>query len=191
MILGILSDTHGFAARAAAAVRVLERVGATGFVHCGDVGAEDVLDEFAGRETWCVFGNIDDWNESLGSYGASIGVRISAGPLEFELGRKRLAVFHGHEAQFERLARALRSGDEAALNTQAGRWNYVCYGHTHRAADIRIGRLRLINPGALERARIRTVATLDLRDDSLTFWRVDEFSDPQAPPRRVELRELA
>ena len=49
MILGILSDTHGHARRTAAAVRLLQQLGAEAFVHCGDVGSPDVLDELAGR----------------------------------------------------------------------------------------------------------------------------------------------
>ena len=47
MVLGILSDTHGHARRTAAAVRLLEQLGAEAFVHCGDIGSPDVLDELA------------------------------------------------------------------------------------------------------------------------------------------------
>jgi predicted phosphodiesterase len=61
--------------------------------------------------------------------------------------------------------------------------DYIIHGHTHRAAHVRIDHVRLINPGALERARPRTVATLDVANDALDFWRVDEHAETGDPPR--------
>ena len=59
VILGILSDTHGFHQRTAHAIALLEQLGASAFVHCGDIGGEAVLDELAGRKAWVVPGNVD------------------------------------------------------------------------------------------------------------------------------------
>ena len=63
---------------------------------------------------------------------------------------------------------------------------YVLYGHSHRATDVRIGRVRLINPGALDRARPHTVATLDLKRDLVRFWQVDDKAAEGDPPRRFK-----
>jgi predicted phosphodiesterase len=38
----------------------------------------------------------------------------------------------------------------------------VFYGHTHQAAEHRTGKTRVINPGALHRARPKTFVVLDL-----------------------------
>jgi predicted phosphodiesterase len=67
-----------------------------------------------------------------------------------------ILVFHGHEPGFAR-----------ALGTQGA--DYVLHGHTHVTRDERIGKTRIINPGALCRAAKKTVATLDLAADVLTF----------------------
>ena len=56
-------------------------------------------------------------------------------------------------------------GDDAALKRRlilGQQHDYLLQGHTHVPHDQRIGRTRLINPGALHRARTKTVATLDL-----------------------------
>jgi len=44
---------------------------------------------------------------------------------------------------------------------------YVCHGHTHRLRDERVGDVRIINPGALHRAKMHTVAVLDTDTDVL------------------------
>lgn len=184
MILGILSDTHGFDQRATCAVALLERLGAEAFVHCGDIGGEAVLDELAGRQTWLVPGNIDAPNLTLMHYAESLGLHMpDAIPLEIEIAGRTIAVYHGHEPHFNRLIRALRHHDLAAFESLTRGLDYLLYGHAHVAAETRIGQVRMINPGALERARRYTVATLDLARDTLRFWQVDELADPSDPPR--------
>jgi predicted phosphodiesterase len=92
-------------------------------------------------------------------------------PIRIELGERVILVFHGHEPEF--------SAFEASHAA-----DYVCYGHTHVAADRRMGRVRFINPGALHRARTHTVATLDLVSDDLRFWEVpDQPVGPRGPRR--------
>jgi len=184
VILGILSDTHGFDQRAACAVALLERLGAEAFVHCGDIGGEAVLDELAGRQAWFVPGNIDGLDPTLMHYAKSLGLHIpDAIPLEIEIAGRRIAVYHGHEPHFNRLVRALRQRDLAAFESMTHGLDYLLYGHAHVATETRIGHVRMINPGALERARPHTVATLDLARDALGFWQVDELAEPTEPPR--------
>jgi putative phosphoesterase len=156
MVLGIMSDSHGDGAATARAIRLLLDRGAGHLVHCGDLCGTSVLDELAGHPCTFVWGNCDDPGRGLARYVRAIGLSLPAGPAELALDGRRIGVFHGHEPAFR----------EAAEN---GRYDYLLYGHTHRYADERQGHCRLINPGALHRARVKTVALLDLRADALVF----------------------
>jgi len=156
MKLGIMSDNHGRMHAVRQARIELEQAGAEAIVHCGDIGGPDVLDELAGCTCWFVWGNMDDPAPSWRGHVEALGLPWPNGPLELHLAGKRLAVFHGHEPGF---ARAMR----------AAQYDYLIYGHTHRCADQQVGTMRVVNPGALHRAAARTVALLDLADDSLQF----------------------
>ena len=161
MILGILSDTHGRADAAAEAMRVLRAAGATYFIHCGDVGSEDVLDQLAGTDSAVVFGNTDWDRRPLERYAQLIGVACHDPFADLNLDGKRIAVTHGDDA---RLKQRLLAGQE---------YDYLFQGHTHVPHDERFGRTRLVNPGALHRARVKTVATLDLISDRLSLLTVE------------------
>ena len=156
MILGILSDSHGQATITAEAVEQLVNCGAEQLIHCGDVGSEAVLEELLIRPALVVWGNCDYDRSTLSRYARSLGIAAAAphGELSCEAGR--IGVFHGHEPQFPSA-------------TRAGRYRYLLYGHTHLRADQRVGPTRLINPGALHRARVKSVALLDTAKDKLQF----------------------
>jgi len=189
VILGLLSDSHGKYERTACAIELLERLGAEAFVHCGDIGGEAVLDQLAGRRAWFVWGNTDNPDSMLERYAESLGLtppRLS--PAQIEIDGRTMAVYHGHEAHFRRLIRRINKRDFAAFHTLTKGLDYIFYGHTHSAGDTRMGRVRLVNPGALERARPHSVATLDLANDALNFWRVDERAHPAEPPRPLRPR---
>ena len=160
MLIGILSDSHGDSAATAAAVRLLEARGAKHLVHCGDICGEQVLDELAGHSCTFVWGNCDSPGPTMRKYVLALGLTWPEPPVILELAAKRIAVFHGHERTFYAAA------DRDDLD-------YVLYGHTHKYADRREGRIRFINPGALHRARIKTVAMLNLKTDKLEFLRLD------------------
>jgi predicted phosphodiesterase len=51
--------------------------------------------------------------------------------------------------------------------------DYVFHGHTHVAEERKSGRTRVINPGALHRARPKTFAILDLASGALESVEVD------------------
>lgn len=175
MILGILSDSHGRHERVAAALRLLEKHGAERFVHCGDIGGERVLDELAGRPVSFVWGNADYPEESLIAYARRLGLSPPAEvPLRLEVGGSRLCVFHGHETAYVRLVRWLENDDFERAAKSLGALDYVLHGHTHVASDVRLGRVRFINPGALQRAAEYTVATLDVARDDVKFLSLDD-----------------
>lgn len=160
MLVGIMSDSHGDAAATARAVALLDHRGAKKLFHCGDLCGEAVLDELAGHDCAFVWGNCDHPTPTLRTYVESLGLPWPEPPVRAELNGKRIAVYHGHERGFSRAA------------NEPGQ-NYIFYGHTHVAADQRSDRCRLINPGALHRARIHTVALLELMTDRLEFLRLD------------------
>jgi putative phosphoesterase len=179
LILGLLSDSHGQAERTRNALRILRHVGAEAYVHCGDVGGLDVLDQLAGLRAWIVCGNTDCPDHQKVEYAEQIGLRIGQEPpVRLELAGRHIAVFHGHERGMTELIEALlETGSPPA---SFGRCDYLFHGHTHNACDYQLGPVRIINPGALHRAVVYTVATVDLATDRVRFWDVPD--DPEYVP---------
>ncbi|HOB75144.1 MAG TPA: YfcE family phosphodiesterase [Phycisphaerae bacterium] len=161
MKLGILSDSHGQVTPIRQALHVLERAGAEAIVHCGDVGGLEVLEELAGWRAWFVWGNTDEPRPPWRAQVQTLGLPWPEGPLELSLDGKRVGVFHGHERGFHQAIREAR-------------YDYLLHGHTHQHDDYYEGRMRVINPGALHRASVRTVALLDLQTDELRFLELDK-----------------
>jgi putative phosphoesterase len=157
VLVGILSDTHDRVDAMAAAMKLLRQRGAEFFIHCGDVGSERVLDHLAGLPSAFVFGNTDWDRAALARYAQSIGVACHGSFADLELGGKRVAVTHGDDFKLKQRLLAEQQHD------------YLLQGHTHIRADERVGRTRLINPGALHRAREKTVALLDTTTDHVEF----------------------
>jgi uncharacterized protein len=157
VIVGVLSDTHGKAKMAAAAVKLLLAQGAEYLIHCGDVGETDVLDCLAGIPSMFVFGN-NDWDrQGLAKYAKDIGVACGEEMGKLSFAGKLAIVAHGDDERL--IGRVLAEQ----------RVDYLFLGHTHIAMDSRQGRVRVINPGALYRAAQKTVAVLDTVADDLRF----------------------
>ena len=157
MLIGIVSDTHDKADTMAAAVKMLRDRGAEFFIHCGDVGAPRVLDHLAGLPGCFVFGNCDWDRAELRRYAEHIGVACHHTFGDLPLDGKRIAVVHGDDHALKR-----------RLLTEQ-RHDYLFQGHTHVREDTRVGKMRLINPGALHRANPKTAALLDTSTDKLEF----------------------
>jgi uncharacterized protein len=167
-ILGLLSDSHGRADATRLAVARLRAAGAEILIHLGDIESPAVLDELRLADApgqpalpaRVVFGNMDhDW-PALARYATQLGLYIAHPVGRLDLGAKTLIYLHGN--------------DQTAMNhALAQQPDYLCHGHTHHSIDERLGSTRIINPGALFRARPRTAATLDTASDSLTFLNLD------------------
>ena len=97
--LGLLSDTHGRADACREALRVLGDLGATAFVHCGDVCGTDVLDALAGERVWFVWGNNDLDRKKETRYAESIGLTCLGDLGRFAFGGKHFVVTHGDDAR--------------------------------------------------------------------------------------------
>lgn len=160
MILGILSDTHGRIVTARAAIALLKRAGAEYFIHCGDVG-EGVLELLPEGRSAFVFGNCD----------------FDRGPLLAEARISDIVCMNNHgKLSFDGKPVSFTHGDEPAIVRAILETNtpgYLFTGHTHVAKDERHGDIRWINPGALQRATRKTVATLDVATDTLVYHEVE------------------
>ena len=152
-----MSDTHGRHIAARQAVQRFDAAGVEHIIHCGDVGGVEVFEELTGKAITFVWGNTDDPDIGLNTFLQSAGFTLpTAVPTVVELDHKRFAVFHGHEHAFY-------------ANARSPGVDYVLHGHTHETRDDRVGEVRFINPGALHRARVHTVAILDTDSDRLEF----------------------
>ncbi|MHC4441949.1 MAG: metallophosphoesterase family protein [Planctomycetota bacterium] len=156
MKIGIISDSHGRVQAVRQALGLLTDAGAEGIIHCGDLGGLEVLDELAGRPCWFVWGNMDRPNPAWRKHLEALELPWPTIPMEITLEGKRLAIFHGHEPEF---AKAIKTAS----------YDYLFHGHSHRREDYLRGKMRVINPGALQRVREKTVALLDLKNDRLEF----------------------
>ncbi len=168
--IGLLSDSHGRAARTARAVRLLIERGADHIIHLGDVGSVEVIDALVEQvddtgnltpPVHLVFGNCDWDSDSLARYAQSLGIGVEHPVGRLEVDGRVIIYQHGDRT----------SAMDQALAEQV---DYLCHGHSHRQRDERSGSTRVINPGALFRAADYSVALLDVANDRLTFLEVDD-----------------
>jgi putative phosphoesterase len=162
MVIGILSDTHDRPSATAAGLAALREAGATLFIHCGDIGGEEILELLADNHpAVCVWGNTDVDRVELSRYAAKLGIDCRGEFADLEFDGKKIAVTHGDDVRLMQRA------------TGGQQYDYLLHGHTHVARDWRLGRLRIINPGALYRAAKKTVAILDTRTDAVKYLTVE------------------
>lgn len=150
MLLGVVSDTHGRVETTRAAARMLESLEVECVIHCGDLGSPEIVPLFAAWPAHFVFGNVDDDPHSLRAAIAGAGQTCHERFGTLELDGRRIAFLHSDDR---------RKFDETVAS---GRWDLVCYGHTHVAEQHQSGRTLVLNPGALHRARPHSFAIVDL-----------------------------
>ena len=161
MIIGIVSDTHNDLENLIKAVNVFESLGIDTIIHCGDVTIPRIFEALKSFRIYLSFGNMDIDKEMLTINLKQYSEYNQAGDfLDIVICGKRLFMMHGDD-DFN-LHRAIKSGD----------YDYVFSGHTHRRRDERIGKTRVINPGALGGAFFeqRSIAYLDLETDQLVYY---------------------
>ncbi len=155
MKIAILSDSHDQVERVRLALAEARRRGAGTVLHCGDITSARVVELFAGLDAHFVFGNCDHDRAGLRRAMAAAGVALHEEQGQLELAGKKIAFLHGHDAA---LLRDLES---------SGTFDYLFHGHTHVRADRLAGPTRVINPGALQRAQVKSFAVLDLAGGTL------------------------
>lgn len=164
MKIGIVSDSHGKADRLQHAIDIFTSHNVDAIVHCGDIGSTDCVRALGstGKPAYAVPGNTDHHAELLERQANACGVVFSWKTVEVPLGDGAyLVATHGH-------------GDHHLDELIAGgQFPYVCHVHTHRIRDERIGKTRVINPGALHHNRDPhhpTAAILDTDTDTLQYF---------------------
>ncbi|MFO0846420.1 MAG: YfcE family phosphodiesterase [Gemmataceae bacterium] len=149
MKIAILSDSHDSLARVSKALTLARGRGAELVIHCGDITSPTVVHLFEGWPAHFVLGNCDWDRAALAEAIAGAGATLHENFGHLEIDGKALAFLHGHEP-----------GLMADL-LQSGAYDYLFHGHTHVAIDQVKGATRVINPGALQRAAVKTFAVLD------------------------------
>lgn len=160
MLVGVMSDSHGDGEITAQAVALLKSRGCEALFHCGDVCSTSVLDALAGERAWFVWGNCDHAFMEWRPYVQSIGLAWPEAPVRVELAGRTILVAHGHERGFDEYSR--RRGVD-----------FLFFGHTHRYEQFRDGSVVCVNPGALHRARVKTVAVVNLETAGVLFLTPD------------------
>ncbi len=150
MLLGVVSDTHGHLANTRDAVRMLESLEVEEVIHCGDIGSEAIPSLFDRWPTHFVLGNVDPENGRLAEAIRAAGQTCHGRFGTLVRSDCRLAFLHGDDL------RLLRETE------QSGDWQLVCHGHTHEARNEKRGETLMLNPGALFRARVHSIAVVEL-----------------------------
>ena len=154
-MIGIISDTHENEEATKKAVNIFKQKNVEFAVHCGDIISPAMLDLFKGLSIKFVFGNNDGERIGLNNKAKEMGFEEITDEKEFEHFNKKFYVYHG--TKNEKLENAIKSN----------KYDYVLTGHTHLRKDEKIGRTRVINPGALFMAFPYTIALLDVQRDKL------------------------
>src|SRR5262249_46240640 len=106
--------------------------------------------------THFVFGNCDTDKAALLEAISAIGAPRPPEPYgSLDLEGSRVAFIHGDVGSLMRKVE------------HSGEYDYLFYGHTHQAEEHHPARTRVINPGALQRARVKTFVVLDLASGAL------------------------
>lgn len=150
MLVGIVSDTHNNYPLVAKATEILREREVDCVLHCGDIEDAAVVELFRGLETHFVFGNCDTDQKSLREAIAAANQTLHESFGTLTLAGTKIAWLHGHDIVL------FRDVERSEF------FDFVFYGHTHLAEERRTGKTRVVNPGALFRARVKTFCILEL-----------------------------
>ena len=150
MHIGIISDTHSRHATVETALALLQARNVNYLIHCGDIEDAETVWLFQGFTVHFVFGNCDTERIALQQAIHGIGETLHRPYGRLEIEGVKIAFLHGDN---HRLMKEVE---------ECGEFDFLFYGHTHRAMEHRTGKTRVINPGALHRANPKTFILLDL-----------------------------
>jgi len=145
--VGVISDTHLTGYDDKLRKRVAEHFRDVDIIlHAGDLVDLNVLDIFKGKEVKAVCGNMDSYSvkEKLPEY------------LLFEIKGFRFVLIHGWGSP---------RGIEEKILARYDNVDCIVYGHTHRPANYKKGKILFFNPGsAVDRyfASSRTIGILEI-----------------------------
>lgn len=150
MKLGILSDSHDKVDNVGRALDEFRKRRVSRIIHCGDITSPETAELFQGWMADFVLGNCD-WNpDGLESTLNRMGATLHRPFGQLELSGKIIAWIHSDDLG---LFRSLENADH---------YDFLFYGHTHIAEQHQTGKTLVCNPGALQRARVKSCAVLNL-----------------------------
>ena len=160
--LAVISDTHGEFRLVSEALSIIESLKIKTILHCGDVGGENIVSQLANFDAYFVCGNTDV-EPSLQRAVESSGLKycFTFGSLAVE--DVKIGFMHGHLS------------DLLKKEGNSGRWNLICYGHTHtQDYSILPNETLLLNPGAFARVArpsfaVVTVEGSQIRAEHISF----------------------
>ena len=150
MLIAVISDSHSRYDRIAWAVQRLREVEPAHVFHCGDIVDLRAAEMFHSLPMSFVFGNGDHDKQQLQQAIERSGNRSCGWFGETTLAGKKIGFTHGHRPALLRQAE------------QSGDYDFLFYGHSHRAEQRRSGKTLLLNPGALHRVRTKSFALVEL-----------------------------
>jgi putative phosphoesterase len=150
MQIAVVSDSHGRHHTVEDVLRLLKDRGIRTVLHCGDIDDAETVRLFAGFDAHFVYGNCDIDRHSIQEAAAEAGATLHGAWGYLEREGVKIAFLHGND---QRQMHDLE---------QSGAFDFLFYGHTHVAAEHRTGPTRVVNPGALHRARPKSFVVLDL-----------------------------
>lgn len=155
MRVGLLADTHDAREATRRALARLEDRGAEVLLHAGDLISGRMLELLDGWRVWLARGN-GDWVASIEAALSEREVDVRyADSHRLDLDGTAVALVHGErDGRLE----ALVADDDLDL---------VVHGHTHAFRDERVDGTRVVNPGAVWRARPPSVCVYDTDGDEL------------------------
>ncbi|MER3414616.1 MAG: YfcE family phosphodiesterase [Gemmataceae bacterium] len=167
MIVAVLSDTHGDSLRIATTLELLEAYRPALVIHCGDIDTEAAACQLCTYPMHFVLGNCDPPERVIRPVIEACGGVLHGSFGELVASEKRLAFLHGHDNSVLR------------QTVHKGLYDYVFFGHTHRASEERVGKTRVINPGALYRTAQPGFVLLDLVADQVKWLALPAAEAPR------------
>ncbi|MBR1369822.1 hypothetical protein RJ53_10175 [Methanocalculus chunghsingensis] len=154
MKIGIISDTHDTRPAIHEAIRLFSSLEIDHLLHAGDITSPESLHLFSALPcpVTAVLGNCDRDRSGLGEVARRAGnISIPGRSADLTIDGTRIGMMHGDDP-LSLIAAA-----------EAGCFDIIITGHTHRASIRRSGDTLLINPGEAsgERYGEATVALLD------------------------------
>ena len=160
MIIGILSDTHDKQTSIQKALEIIDQNNPHQLIFCGDATRVESVQWFSQYPLIYTYGNCDLLEGEIYSFLKALNKENFAGRVfRGEIFGKEIGVIHGDRQ--ETLTEMINSCQ----------FDYIFTGHTHLRMDRKIGKTRIINPGALGglKKESRSLAFLDLERDNLKF----------------------
>jgi hypothetical protein len=155
MRIGVMADSHGEVLRTRRAIELLRNECCDRLIHLGDFETCEVLDELIDLPVDIVLGNCDS-PSLIGGHAARVGINNHHPAGLLDIDGSLIAFLHGDDQrQFDSFV--------------ADGVPWLLHGHTHCRSNEIVDRTRVVNPGALHRAAIYTVAVIDVAAGSVQF----------------------